>query len=275
MEETEEKGQKPKETILTRGPRLPLGIMHAGDLHTDLAVRKWRMKEERVLGELRDEHKDANLAVYVSMVLATMCSRLGPHDFDKLSFDEKRLAVSQMFLGDVFYAYVWLRIKSLGPEFKINFTPNWSNKSLSIVADLNSVEVNSAESVKAATWVYQLKDPIEIRGQLVSKFFMGPVRWATLENIEALGQQANAGLIKDAMLQASVIGWQGDGEPIHGHLASADLDELTKYDIEMATNGVDEHNLGPLMRVEGKHKGRNFVARIDWGYDSFFAISST
>ena len=103
------------QTIQERGPVLPLGIADSGgNYHQDISVKPWRMKEERELGELRDQNKDANLAKYVSMVLSTMCTRLGPHDFTNMEFDHKRLVISQMFMADVFYAYVWLRIQALG-----------------------------------------------------------------------------------------------------------------------------------------------------------------
>ncbi len=272
-EETEEGKEPEPETIAKRGARLPLGISHGGALHRDLAVRKWRMKEERELGELRDENKDANLAKYVSMVLATMCTRLGPHDFDKMSFDQRLLAVSQMYMGDVFYAYVWLRIAALGSEFKLTFKPSWAPKPLPITADLNSVEVRSAESAEDASWEYQLQDPIVIRGKRTTRFMLGPVRWNTLENIETLGQTANTAVVKSGMLTASITGCDGFDGPVH--LVDSDLDELTKWNLESATNGVDEHSIGPNMRVEGTYKGREFKASIDWGYDRFFAISST
>lgn len=267
----EEKVQGP-ETIGKRGPRLPLGIQLRGETFQDIAVRRWRMKEERQLGELRDEHKDANLAVYVSIVLATMCTRLGPHDFDKMSLVERRLAISQMYLGDVMYAYVWLRIKSLGSDFHIKFKPPMAKEALDITADLNTVEVAGAESIEAAVWEYELADPIELRGHTVSKFKLGPVRWATMENVDQLGQSENLAVVKEAMLQASIFGTD-QHEALH--LTDSDLDELSKLDIERLTTAIDENSIGPIMKIDGEYRRRPYSARIDWGYDSFFAVSST
>jgi len=270
---TPESEAKEPQTVQQRGAVLPLGITDAtGNLHRDLAVRRWRMKEERELGELRDKHKDANLATYVAMVLATMCTRLGPHDFSKMKFEERCLILSQMFMGDVFYAYVWLRINCLGNVFPIEFQPGWSNKPLKIKADLWSVVVKSAETFDEACWRYELNDPIEIRGTEVKAFKMAPQRWASMEQHDAVGAGANQGLAKLIIIKSSIHECEGiDGQII---LTDDELDEMSKLDLERLTTLCDEKVLGPQMAVEGEHKGRPFRAPIDWGYDNFFGISS-
>lgn len=269
-----EQQEQTKQTIQDRGPVLPLGVPDSGgNYHRDLAIKPWRFKEERELGRLRDEHKDENLAKYIGMVLATMCTRIGPYDFTAMKLVEKRLVISQMFMGDVFYAYVWLRIHSLGADFPINFKPSWSNKEIKINADLNTVEVVSAESYEAACWMYELSNPIDIRSKQVSEFRMAPIRWSALESLEGLAGSIDLAYQKSKLILASVIGCEGiDGDVI---LTEQELEEMTKLDIEKLTAKLDAQNLGPLMVVDGKHKGRQFQARIDWGYDSFFAISST
>lgn len=266
--------EKPQ-TMAERGPVLPLGIGDTGGtLHQDLSVRPWRMKEERELGALRDEHKSANLAEYVSMVLATMCTRLGPHDMDGMKFAERRLVIGQMFMADVFYAYVWLRIQALGADLPIKFNPRWSAEAVTVHADLNTVEVVSAKSVEEASWQYELKNPIEIRGVEVTEFKLAPPRWSTLESIEAIGGGSNdTGLQKSALIRSSVVECEGISGSLM--LTDSELDELTKLDIETLTRLMDDKNLGPVMVVEGKHRGNPYRVPIDWGYDSFFAISST
>jgi len=269
VEEKKEKIQ----TIKERGALLPLGIQDkSGKLHRDISVRRWRMKEERELGELRDRHKDANLATYVSMILATMCTRLGPHDFEKMKFEERCLILSQMFMGDVFYAYVWLRINCLGHSFPIEFQPAWSNKPLKIKADLWSVQVKSAESYESSCWAYKLNDPFEIRGKKVTGFRLSPQRWSSMEQHNAVGAGSNQGLAKLIIIKSSIIGCEGiDGEIM---LTDNELDELSKLDLEKLTTLLDQNVLGPVMAVEGEYRGRPFRAPIDWGYDSFFGISS-
>jgi hypothetical protein len=260
-------------TVEEQGLVLPLGIQNSsGNFVQDIVFRPWRLKEERELIELRENNKDLNLASYVSLALATMCKKLGPYDFGEMNLVEKKLIISQMYLADVFYAYVLLRIKSIGNKMSIVFQPQWSNKQLTIESDLNTVEVKKPNSYKDACWTYVLKNPIEIRGKIVTEFNLAPQKWNSLEQYEELGNQSDQSSAKIMLILASVIGCKEiDNDLV---LIEKELDEMSKLDIETLSYFIDENSLGPKMVVEGKHKGRSFRAPIDWGYDNFFLISS-
>jgi len=165
-------------TLKKLGAKLPLGILNGdGTYSGDIAVRPWRMKEERELGELRDSHRDGNVAQYVGMVLATMCTKLGPHNFEGMKFEERRIIVGQMYMGDVFYAYIWLRIQAMGHQLNMNLTcPNCERK-FPFVADLESTEVIAADNLKDAKWEYKLHTPIKLRDTMVKSLLIGPARW--------------------------------------------------------------------------------------------------
>lgn len=272
LQQTEETHQDAPVTIESRGAALPLGIVdNAGAYHQQMAVRPWRMKEEKELGALRDEHKSANLAEWVSIVLATMFTKLGPYDFASMELPEKRLVISQMFIGDVFYAYVWLRIQCLGAEFPIEFSPAWASKPIKIKADLNTIEIKTADSFEDASWDYALKNPIKVRGKDAKIFKMGPQRWSAIEAHDSMVGTRDTSRSKEVAILASVFATDTiENLP----LTSGDVEELSKLDIERLTTLIDDHHIGPQMAVEGSHKGRDFRAPIDWGYDSFFGISS-
>lgn len=279
---TEEAQADPGQVNLKRvllselGPRLPLGVVGPdGAPSKDLAVRPWRMKEERELGALRDSNKNANLAEYVSMVLGTMCQRLGSHDFEssQLKPEQKQLAIGQMFVGDVFYAYVWLRVQSLGPHLILNLScPRCNHKIDGFAANLETVEVETAETLADAQWEYDLKNPIAIRSERVAKFLLGPPRWNAMEMVRGGG----LGVAKPAMLKASIHGIGGKDDHKPAMLTDTDLDELSKRDIEAMINQINRFNVGPNMSVEGDcpQCKYNFRMAIDWGYDSFFGDSS-
>ena len=264
-----------KTTLEAQGPRLPLGTVAGEGLSKELAVRPWRMKEERELGALRDANQNANMAEYVSMVLSAMCTKIGSHELDdpKMKPEQKRLAIGQMFTPDVFYAYVYLRTQALGPELALNVTcPRCAQKVPKFVADLSSVEVTTADTLGEACWEYHLLNPITVRGKKVGTFVLGPTRWNALEMMKGAG----IGMAKPAMIKASIhaVGSKEDGEQVV--LTETDLDELTKRDIEAMTSQIDNHSLGPNMAVEGKCPSCSFDFKlpIDWGYDSFFGDSS-
>lgn len=271
-DQTKNVDERGKTTVAQRGPVLPVGIAQGGQLHRDLAVRPWRMKEERALGKLREEGKSGNLAQYVGTVLAYMCTKLGPFNLEEMKITERQLIIGQMYMADVFYAYVWLRIQALGKLFPITFQPAWAVEPLKIECDLETIDVRTIEKLEEAISTYKLGTPITIRGKKVTGFKLGPQRWSSLENIKGIGQTQDFSIPKLAVIKAGIVECEG----IPGEIALTDdeLDELTKLDLERLTAHMDRHVLGPIMMVEGSHQGRQFRAPIDWGYDSFFAISS-
>jgi hypothetical protein len=260
-------------TVEEYGPTLPIGLVDSSGtvLHKDIEIRPWRMKEERELSELRDKNKNSSMTSYISMVLATMCTKLGIYDFSNMSFDKKRSIISQMYMADVFYTYVWLRINSLGEKFPVTFHPVWSNKPINMVADLNSIETKCVNELKAINWEYKLKNPIKIRGTEVSTFNMTQQRWNTIELLEESGPVSSL-TAKQSLILASISGCKEIDKQIV--LTLKELDELVKLDIERLAFLIDEKSLGPKMILEGEHKGREFTTPIDWGYDNFFAVSS-
>jgi hypothetical protein len=269
-EKKEESGLKAV-TLKELGTRLSLGNPNASYNKT-LEIRPWRMKEEKELGRLKKEAKKDNLTSYLPLVIGTLCTKVGEHDFTKMKDIEKRLVISQMWLGDVWTAYCLIRIKSMGSKIDLKPVCSHCGKTIEWVADLNTLEVNTANEIKDCLWEYELEQPIVIRGKERTKFTMGPMRLLALE---ALGEtDVNIGSAKDEIISGSIH--KIDGQEII--LAKSDLDELVKIDIEKLTAKINEKNIGPNMSIEGKcphvNCGENFKYPIDWGFDSFFGISS-
>jgi hypothetical protein len=257
------------------GPQLPLGLVDAkGSWAKDIATRPWRMKEERELGALRDQNRDANVAMFVGMVLGAMCTKLGANDLESIKSTERRIIVSQMFTGDVFYAYIWLRVQAIGSELQMQLTcPNCSSK-FPFDADLESVEVTTVEKLEDAQWTYELANPFTLRGQQLTKLLLGPSRWNGLEMMGPSG--LNTGAAKAGMIRSSIHAIYGkDGKPMAIALTDTELDEMSKRDLERITTQIEKNHVGPNMAVEGKcEKCRAaFKMPIDWGYDSFFGSS--
>jgi hypothetical protein len=280
-EQTENTEKKIKRIPLKDlGMTMPLGILTSdGNYAKSFGIKRWRMKEERELGELRDQNRDASVGQFVATVLSAMCTNVGNHDFEKLKPAEKMVHLSQMFVGDVFYLYTWLRLKSLGPQLKLDIKcPNCSNK-FKFSADLNTVEVDTCDRLEDAYWDYKLEEPFEIRNKEVTEFRMGPPRWITLENMKGIGG-LNTGAAKAGMILGSIVGiknWKdAKGEPTPVALAVSELDDMAKVDIEGITSMMDENAIGPNMAIEGEcpRCRSNYVMPIDWSYDHFFGASS-
>ncbi len=279
MENKTEKSIK-KITLEQLGMVMPIGIATPdGSYSKSFSMKRWRMKEERELGELRDQNRDSSVGQFVASVLSFMCTSIGTNDFDKMKSTEKIVHISQMYVGDVFYIYTWLRIKSLGSQLKLDIKcPNCSNK-FKFTADLNTVEVDVCEKAEDAFWDYKLREPFEIRGRLVTELRMGPPKWITLENMKGIGG-LNTGAAKAGMIIGSIINivdWKdSNGKPMPVALAMAELDEMSKADIEKITSLMDKNAVGPNMSIEGEcpRCRYNYNMAIDWSYDNFFGISS-
>jgi hypothetical protein len=256
---------------------MPLGVLGGdGQMHRQLAVRPWRLKEERALGHRREELQGENMGKYVSVVLSTMYTRFGHHDWsgweDKNTV-ERELVISQIMMPDVFYAFIWLRVQSMGKDLPMGLKcPHCHAKTADFdwVGDLNTLEVRVPETPEGALWHYHLKTPITVRNKEVTHMVLGPPRW---HHIEAIGD-ITMGAAKASIIHAS-IKQMPEVQEDEIALDEAELDGLVKADIEALTDGIGANSYGPRMTVEPKcPKGHSFDIPIDWRYDSFFGISS-
>lgn len=267
--------RKPKVTTTTmgeRGPILPLGSIIGGTPHRDLVIKPWRMKEERELGVMRKENEDANMARYVSIVLGHMCTTLAGKDLTGLSEANRHLHIAQMWVPDIFHAYVYLRIKSMSERLKMKLKSPHGGPEFDWVGDLRSVEVNCVETLEDALWEYQLSEPLTIRNKTITRMVFGPQRWNVLEMID--GNKANLGSAKATVIASSLYSLPelSDGPT---HITEQELDEMVKEDVERIAGYVNEYAIGPDMTLEPKDpNGRTFRAPIDWRHDHFFGSSS-
>lgn len=279
MNQEESKNRIQVVTLGELGQVMPLGIMtNDGNYSKSFEIKRWRMKEERELGEKRDANRDSNMAQLVSTVLSMMCTGIGQHDFTNMKDAEKTVHISQMYVGDVYYIYVWLRRKSIGNKLNLVMKCSRCSHSFDFAADLDTVEVNKCETLGDALWDYELQDPFEIRGRLVTEFIMGPPRWITLENMRGAGSR-NIGAAKASLISGSISSikdWLDDkGQPLQIALTMNEIDEMGKADIEAITSKMDENAIGPNMSVEctcPRCRTEQKMA-IDWSYDNFFDIS--
>lgn len=253
---------------------LPIGSPGDGGgalVSRSLSVRPWTLVEETDLGELRSENRDVNVSQYAGIVLAYMYRKFGPWDFDIMEMPERRAHISGLTMPDVFFAYIYLRIKAMGPGFKMEVTCSRCSNEFPFVVNLEDTEVRFVEDPGKVFWEYELKNPFQLRGHEVTRLKMGPTRWSNMEATPA--GALNLGIAKRQIITGSLYGFPGLDDMV---LAPHELDQLTKIDIEALTNMLDELSLGPDMSIEGKCPKcqRGFKESIDWSYEAFFGTSS-
>lgn len=277
-EKVSEKTQKM--TLSDLGMFMPLGISSPDGMVKSFGVKPWRFKEEKQLAELMGKKKSSNLAEYVSIVLSTMCTHIGQHNFEEMRWEEKLLLISQMWMGDVFYIYIMLRKEAIGRELNLRPTCPSCGESFDFTGDLDSIEVKTASALKNAQWEYKLKTPFNIRGKKAEKFIMGPPRWNNIEMLKDNDPDLNVAA-KITLIRGCIHSIEGLGE--QHVLVEEELDELSKFDMETISNDIDENSIGPSMFLEtkcprnacpGRRSEKLFRQEIDWRYKSFFGISS-
>jgi len=236
-------------------------------------MRRWNLKAEKELGALIGENKGISVSYYTAMILSRMCTHIGHHDFTRSDMkpEAKALMVDSMYMGDVYSAWLHLRVKALGNILDLEIVCPTCDHTNQVPADLNTVEITTAESLEDLYWEYDLTEPIEIRGKKVTGFKFGPARWSVMGQIDS---PDNVGEAKAKIIIGSIVELKGHHAEIA--LASHELDDLGKLDYETISAMVNDHMLGPDMSIETKCKKcrRPIVQSIDWNYSNFFSVSS-
>ena len=102
-----------KATLAEHGPELPIGVLdQGGGYRRDVALRPWKFKQEKALGALLGD--EFNLVQYVEATIGEMCTQLGPHSFEAMRPEERTVALSQMWMADVFFVYLLIRVRAMG-----------------------------------------------------------------------------------------------------------------------------------------------------------------
>jgi hypothetical protein len=259
-------------TMAERGPVLPVGIRTpSGDLARDLVARPWKTKDERALGKLKKPNM--SMAGYVATLIGYMFNRIGVHEWQPDSpMPERLVMINQMYMGDVFYAYMWLRREVIGNELHMNVECPSCKKGFRFEGDLGSTMVQCVHDANGLDQSYTLKDPIDVRKKRVTVFRMRPPRWGAL--LLKDGDSLNEATAKIATIRSSIVGFNDDPNEIS--LSDDELDELSKKDLEGISSLLNTDYLGPRMVVEGEcpRCEAPFKQMIDWSYGGFFTSSS-
>lgn len=264
-----------KITLGELGPTLPVGLLTAGGLVKRLEPRQFRTKQEKEMA--RWKKPNMNISQHVGLVLACMCTDFAGHQWSEMpgkpsEVAERRVLIAQAAMGDVLYAYCFLRREALGNIVKMNVKCPACNHAWVFPADLNTLDVTTVDSPEALKWDYTMQVPTTIRGKPVSKLRLGTTLWHCMET-------AASGVVNDinsklAVLKGSVIGFNDDVASVQ--LMDSDVDEFHKRDLEGVIAALDDHHVGPKMALDGEciQCGRAFLQPIDWRYDAFFTTSS-
>lgn len=263
-------------TLGKLGAQLPCGMLDqtSGELQKAMQARVWNLRREKNVGRFRDENRKASVGQFVSAIVALLYAELGALHFEDQPTPggQDLVAISSMLLGDVLYAYFWLRRECLGSEVDVKTRCTECGSANQLTADLDSLEVRTVERIEQSRWSYELRNPFEIRGKLVEAFEMAQPRWGVMRTVGGAAGGMNIGAVKAEMIRHSIHGIVGQ-PPIA--IAEPELDEMSKRDVEALSAEIDSRLVGPVVTVEHNCTScrGDYIAPIDWTYDSFFSTS--
>lgn len=237
---------------------------------------EWDMTIEEKLSDLKQKAK--SMGEYVTNMLNMLLADFCGQDFQKLSKEEKILALSQLEYSNIIYMYVYLRVEELGDELRLDVQcPHCLKMNKDFVCSLNDMDVHVKDAEHARTVDYDLKKPITIDEKIVTGLKLDIAKWEAMEKADP-DQSDNSAKVKQLIFNSSIAGaYVEDGKPFPGY---ADIGRIVKgmkkIDIERLSGVITKNNCGPAMMVKGDcvHCRKEWFKELNWSYDYFFANSS-
>lgn len=275
-----------RKTLKELGSLLPIGLIPKPEWKfapkdNSFKFKEWGFEQEQEIAKLKN--KENSSGKFAAEVMNMMLDELGGVKWDSIG-EAKRLVLNQLYMGDMLYLYICLRIEALGHEFALNgiLCPHCGHKHKEFVADLRDIDVDTLpkDEKPDQLFEYKLKKPIKYShkgsdGEVpedITLFKIARSKWQTMEEL-TMEMAENGALAKKCILKGSIAGYN-DSE---GYVdADKMIGSLKKIDYEMMDKFIGMHNLGPTIVVadDCKSCGKKWAQQINWSYDHFFGASS-
>lgn len=261
-------------TLAELGARLPIGIVGPDEaVHRDVECKEWRGREEREVEKLK--RKTRQKGDFISRLLGYMFLRVGPCEFAAMQPAEIKAAISKLWRADAMYLYLWLRHECIGPDLDLELTCRHCGFRIAWQGDIRTLEVKTTEEPTGLNWTYEVARPFELRGTTIKSIGLRPSRWHLFEELARKAvAEGDTGVVSVDLIRDCIVAL--NGEPEGRPLVATDLDLMTKRDLERLSAEIDRRELGPDLSVTETcpRCSLQFQTSLDWGYASFFAISS-
>lgn len=264
------------------GARMPIGILHEGVLRKDFELREFYSPLEKALGKWKVARAADPNSTHLTKLLALLLTKLGGEPFSHSPDDDEADAakemyrISQCYMADVIYMYIFARVQELGHDLKYPIVHGCGYVG-DAEYDLRELEVVCCDDPAELLRPVDLVHGVKYNGKRWKKAHVQPMKWFRMESEEAESAQADMTLMKLHLIENSVlIETKVKDQIVHLEPDPLALSTIRKIDTAMLGRGVTDLNLGARLVSEGKCPKckEDFFQPMDWTYDNFFDESS-
>lgn len=268
-EQKKEEKDENKTTLIKLGYNLPVVVPSKES--QGFSFKNWTMKEEKEISALQKKY--VGVGRFVSAVLCHMLKTIHGENFSGKKEEEKIVQLDQTDLPNVLYMWICLRLDALGNKLAMDVTcPNCRQENKKSVFLLDGMDVTTKNIEDERIVEYSLIKPFNFNDEHVTKLKITVTKWDMMEKSDNSIAE-DAGLLKEAVFGYSIIGTNSE-KPLHDKINL--IQNIAKIDIENLSEQISKHNGGPFLVLNGECKfcKRKFNRAVEWGYDSFFGVSS-
>ena len=257
------------------GPRLPIGFLAGKELHKGFELKPFGWNEEEKLAEIKRDNRQMTVQAFVVEVLAEMLVSLGPwKTLDGLGLEERRMIVNHMFLGDVMYVYITLRVQAMGEIAKFPIKCPNCKKEANLPADLMKTDMTAVDGEGAQDTLVvavDLRDGVKTPDGREKRIYVAPPRWMAMAALKHPDDMSSADMKRE--LITSGVRQVGQGKH---QFTSQSLRSLSKFDLERLSKAIDDLSPGLDLVVEAQCRVCRAEWRIplQWDWDFLFTAAS-
>jgi len=260
-------------TVAKQGFQLPIGALEGDALDKAFAFRPYTMAEDKAIARDIAHDPQATESAKVTAALKHTLITLGSRDLSEAKPEQVEAAVKGMFFGDVMYAYLLLRIVSVGKEVKFPYSCPFCRTPFIFTGDLNTVRVTCFDDPSRLEDVVMLPMPWRVRGIDARRVLLRPSPWGMIE-----GRMPTPVHYQAAIMQGAIAGIDDKSEgPFAGErirLAPTEVDTMPKRVVNLLNDAVAIANGGPRLNVTTACPSPQCKADLDeplnWSFDNFF-----
>lgn len=266
------------------GFNLPIGQVMGGEFRRGFAFNEYSYDLEKDVARFCRQHEGIPNTRVVTKVLSLCLNQLGgeplvsPSVQDPIQREvESMQKVGQLFMADVYYLWIRLRMEELGTDYRSPFVCLSCGHQGEFLTDMESMDVFCVKDPSILETKVSLFKGLKFRDGTVKKAVMvNPVRWCNVDTNEmaAVGNEPNS--LKLHFVRAAITGVEGMAEPVS--LTDSEIGSLRKIDVEKLAAAVNHTNLGPSLTLQGTCPNPEckspFTWPLNWDYDHFFSTTS-